>query len=198
MILEVSENMHITRNFPLLLTFLRLTILPCLLTIGISRYLTPGWNVGLALLYVLTSLTDFFDGFFARRWGRVTQLGAVLDPLADKIVMVTVFINLIAAHRLQYLVVLLLLVREFWVMGLRLIAIQEGFSVPVAWSGKLKTALQDIFIFLLILAPLNIAWLHFIKFCLLSFALFCSIGSGFYYTHRFFLKLNKRHTWNIH
>jgi len=103
------------------------------------------------LIFVIASVTDFFDGFIARKWNQMTKLGAILDPLADKMLMLAGFIGLIALDRASAFAVFLILSREFFITGLRVVAVAEGKSVASTMSGKIKTVMQMIAIGFLIM-----------------------------------------------
>jgi len=95
-----------------------------------------------ALLYALTSATDFLDGWLARRMGLVTVIGKLLDPLADKLVVISALVMLVHLGRVAAWVVVLIMAREFIITGLRTIAATEGIVIPASQEGKYKTGLQ--------------------------------------------------------
>ena len=95
-----------------------------------------------ALLFVLASVTDFFDGYIARSWKQTTKLGAILDPLADKMLVLAAFLGLMYIDRASPWAILLILVREFFITGLRVFMASEGKSVKASFIGKTKTVTQ--------------------------------------------------------
>lgn len=95
-------------------------------------------------LFLLAAFTDWLDGFLARKWAVQSPLGAMLDQIADKLLMVTILAILAMDNLLPLLLVLLIILREIWVSGLREYAGTQGLSVPVSKLGKLKTATQMI------------------------------------------------------
>jgi CDP-diacylglycerol--glycerol-3-phosphate 3-phosphatidyltransferase len=97
-----------------------------------------------ALVFVLASVTDFFDGFIARSWQQITKLGGILDPLADKMLMLAAFLGLLYIHRASPWAIFIILSREFFITGLRIQAASEGKSVAASFAGKAKTVLQMI------------------------------------------------------
>ncbi len=100
---------------------------------------------GIALFaFVTAAITDFLDGYFARRMGLVTSLGKLLDPIADKVLTASAFIFLCAheQHLCPVWVVVVILAREFLVTGLRQIAVEKGKVIAADWSGKWKTGFQ--------------------------------------------------------
>jgi CDP-diacylglycerol--glycerol-3-phosphate 3-phosphatidyltransferase len=100
---------------------------------------------------VIASVTDFFDGYIARSWNQMTKLGAILDPLADKMLVLAGFIGLIVLDRANAFAVFLILSREFFITGLRVVAVSEGKNVASTMSGKVKTVVQMIAIGFLIM-----------------------------------------------
>ena len=106
----------------------------------------PGrWGSFLAALFFgLAFITDFLDGFFARKYGCVTVLGKFLDPLADKILVSVTMILLIPLERIPVWIVILIIVREMAVTGLRSIAVNEGIVIQASTLGKYKTIFQAV------------------------------------------------------
>jgi len=90
-------------------------------------------------LYTLLCLTDYVDGWLARRWAVVTEFGKIMDPLADKL-LILVFLPLLQVQVIHFFPVFLVVAREFLVMGLRVFAAKKGLALGATWSGKLKTA----------------------------------------------------------
>ena len=108
------------------------------------------WNGGpkdcviAAWIYSAATVTDYLDGWLARRQGLVTVMGKFLDPLADKLMVMAMLIMLVALSRVPALLVVVILAREMTINGLRSIAASEGLMIPAGELGKLKTALQMI------------------------------------------------------
>src|SRR5579863_3418124 len=132
-------------SLPMLLTFIRLIgspiILPFLL-VYLLPYNTFWLNCSLAAIFVLFGLTDFFDGYLARKYHLVTPTGAMLDHIADKFLLYSTLIALLAADKLHFFWAILWIGREFFVMGLRQISLENSFSITVSSWGKLKTVMQ--------------------------------------------------------
>lgn len=143
-------------NFPTFLTLIRLIVSPLVLPV-LLVYLLPFnifWlNSLLAFLFFMMSITDFFDGYFARKYNQETTLGKLLDPLADKFLTYSALIALLAAGKIYFYWVILLIGREFFVMGLRNVALEYKFSIFVSGSAKIKTALLMMCITFIILNP---------------------------------------------
>jgi len=115
------------------------------------------WNYYTAsLLFVLASATDFFDGYIARQWNQMTMLGAILDPLADKMLTLAAFLGLMMTGEASAWAIYIIIVRELFITGIRTVAVSEGISVKASWAGKVKTVAQMIAIgFLLMHWPLG-------------------------------------------
>lgn len=190
-------------NIPLSLTLIRLIIAPLILP-ALLVYLLPldipAVNIALGILFVLFSITDFFDGYLARRYEQVTRLGAALDPIADKFLILATLISLLVIHKIYFMWVLLLIGREFFITSLRAIAAEQGFIVPVIAMGKAKTTFQMIYMTLLIIRPFNLPyeqyiWVWWTEYILLAVTLLLSLGSAYGYYRIFLyriLALNKQ------
>ncbi|MBT4856492.1 CDP-diacylglycerol--glycerol-3-phosphate 3-phosphatidyltransferase [bacterium] len=150
--------MHLVRrlNIPLILTLTRLAIAPLLLPFLIY-YLFPSQSfithIILASLCAFVCLTDFLDGYLARKYSQVTSLGKLLDPIADKLFMSAMFITLVAVQKFYFMWAILLIGREFAMNGLRAFAAQQRHIVNVSMLGRLKTTFQGILLVVIILNP---------------------------------------------
>lgn len=143
-------------NVPISLTLIRLILSPLILPVLLVNFLPYNSlliNCIMALVFVGFSLTDFFDGYLARKNGQETALGTILDPIADKFLFYSTLIALSAAHKIFFFWVVILIGREFFMMGLRQVALEHHFSVPVSGLGKYKTALQMSCLTFIILNP---------------------------------------------
>ncbi len=127
-------------NLPNMLTLGRVAAIPVVMLFiwqgERNDCVVAGW------LYSAATMTDFFDGWLARRRGLVTVMGKFLDPLADKLIVMAMLCMLVALHRVPAWLVVVILAREMTINGLRSIASTEGLVIPAGQSGKLKTALQ--------------------------------------------------------
>ena len=136
-------------SLPMLLTWARIAMVP--LVVGVF-YLPDAWiaptvkNVTACSLFTLAAITDAFDGFLARRYGQTSQLGAFLDPVADKLMVCAALVVLLGLGRIDALVALVIIGREIAVSALREWMAQVGASRSVAVSslGKIKTVAQMI------------------------------------------------------
>lgn len=138
-------------NTPNKLTIARMIIVPFLVI-----FLLTGWggeaNRYISLtLFVVASVTDWFDGYLARKNNLVTNFGKFMDPLADKLLVCSAMICMIDLKRLPGWFVIIIIAREFIISGFRLIAAENGIVIAANYWGKFKTASQMIMIILLIL-----------------------------------------------
>lgn len=168
-------------NLPNALASLRILIAPFMFWIILNPQLFTDngfditWNYYFAsLLFVVASATDFFDGYIAREWNQMTMLGAILDPLADKMLTLAAFIGLMMMGEASAWAIYIIIVRELFITGIRTVAVSEGLDIKASWAGKVKTVAQMIAIgFLLMHWPFaNL---------LLWFAVFLTLYSGFEY-----------------
>ncbi len=155
-------------------------------------YATPYFHfwghIFLAVVFIFFSITDLLDGYFARKFDQETRLGTALDPIADKFLVYATLIGLLVIDRTSFYTVLILIGRELFVMGLRLIACENGFSVPVSWFGKAKTATQFSYLTMLILQPVlkeYLVWYAFYELILVTVTLLISVGSAYSYYRNF-------------
>jgi len=110
----------------------------------------PFGDILAGLVFTIAALTDTFDGYIARKHGMVTNLGKLIDPLADKILVVAALISLVQLQRLPAWIVVVIISREFFVTGLRMVAVSEGVVIPASRGGKFKTVTQIIAILMVI------------------------------------------------
>lgn len=144
-------------NTPNTLAFIRILVSPVIFWILLNRDnatlgIHPSWMDFFAgFLFVLAGLTDFFDGFIARTWDERTKLGSIIDPLADKMLTLAAFLGLMSQGAASPWAIFLILTREFFITGLRVVAVSEGKEVSASFIGKLKTTVQLIAIGFLIM-----------------------------------------------
>lgn len=120
------------------LTLLRVAMIPLFLVILYWGF--PGSDYAALAVFILASLTDFADGYIARHYDQVTDFGKFMDPLADKVLVVTAMLWFVQCGRLPAWAVAIVIFREFAVSGMRLIAAERGRVIAAGWSGKVKTA----------------------------------------------------------
>src|ERR1700686_2875035 len=137
-------------NLPNLLTLLRIFFVPllvaALLADGSSAVLQTiipiSREIFALAVFLAAAATDLLDGYLARRWGQVTTVGTLLDPIADKLLVSAALISLVDIHRAPAWIVILIIGREFAVSGLRSIAAASGYTIRASELGKTKMAAQ--------------------------------------------------------
>jgi CDP-diacylglycerol---glycerol-3-phosphate 3-phosphatidyltransferase len=142
-------------NLPNVLTMLRILAVPVIVVALLAS--TPDGDALAAGVFALAALTDGLDGYFARSRNAVTTFGKLMDPLADKLLIIAALISLVSLHRLAAWVAMVIIARELAVTGLRALAAERGVVIAASWMGKVKTILQVAAIFALIVqdpAPL--------------------------------------------
>ena len=136
-------------NLPNGLTLSRIFLVPLLVAVLLTR--AESWEIFGGIIFAVAAITDWLDGFLARRRRQVTTLGILLDPVADKLLVSAAFISLVQMQLVPAWMVVIIVGREFAVMGLRTIAISQGVTIPASKLGKGKMATQVIAILLVIL-----------------------------------------------
>lgn len=136
-------------NLPNLLTVTRILLIPVFVMLFIEP--TPDRSLAAAIIFAIAAVTDLLDGYVARRTGQITKLGRLLDPIADKLLVLSALILLVQVDRVTALVAILIIAREVAVTGIRAIAASEGMIMSAEVTGKYKMALQVVAIVLLIL-----------------------------------------------
>jgi len=136
-------------NVPNLLTLTRILLIPVFVVLFATP--DPHRSIIAAIVFTVAAVTDLLDGYLARRSGQVTKLGKLLDPIADKLLVLSALILLVNVDRVSALVAILIIAREVAVTGIRAIAATEGMIIAAETTGKYKMALQVIAIVLLIL-----------------------------------------------
>lgn len=195
--------MHPTRSrrdlylsLPNYLSYVRVLLIPIvMILIGLQapvgsdsyRPVLGYWAAG---LFVLTGISDLFDGYLARRMKLTSVFGKFLDPLADKLMHMAVMIMLIPLGEIPAWLVFIFLFRELAVTGLRGMAAGEGFVMAADVWGKKKTALLNVALTCFLLPPLFIVLnTRFVGWVVLWMALIVSLGSGVNYFLSFFSKI---------
>jgi CDP-diacylglycerol--glycerol-3-phosphate 3-phosphatidyltransferase len=135
-------------NLPNSLTLFRIFLVPFLVVVLLTKYSN---RVGLTI-FLVAAITDYFDGYFARRMKKITRLGTLLDPIADKLLMSAAFISLVELGLARAWMVVIIIGREFAVSGLRSIAAQQGVTIAASPLGKTKMISQVVAISLLIVS----------------------------------------------
>ncbi len=171
-------------NLPTIITLSRIILIPFFVLIAPDRPFLG------ALIFGVASITDFLDGYLARKTGQITKFGIILDPIADKILVISALILLVDMARLSAWMAITIIVREFLVTGLRAVALSKDIVIPAEMGGKLKTFSQITAILCLIIG-MNIFGidLYDVGIVFIWIALVLSIVSGVQYTVSFWKKL---------
>jgi CDP-diacylglycerol---glycerol-3-phosphate 3-phosphatidyltransferase len=175
-----SSATHV--NLPNALTAFRIFLVPWLVVLLLTRT-EWGWFLGI-VVFTLAVITDYFDGWFARRRNEQTKLGAMLDPLADKLLVSAAFISLIEMEMAPAWIVALIIGREFAVTWLRSEALGRGVVMAASGAGKAKTVSQIVAIYVMLLA-LRIPLFEILVAPSLLAALGLTLYSGIDYFRRF-------------
>ncbi|MFZ3121918.1 MAG: CDP-diacylglycerol--glycerol-3-phosphate 3-phosphatidyltransferase [Thermodesulfovibrionales bacterium] len=171
-------------NIPTVLTLSRIILIPVFV---IVTYQHPFWG---AAIFGIAAVTDFLDGYLARRSGQVTKFGIILDPLADKFLVISALVVLVDMARLSAWMAIVIIVREFLVTGLRVVALSKDIIIPAEMGGKLKTTAQITSILCLILGgSIFDIDLYDVGMIFIWAALVLSIISGIQYTISFWKKI---------
>lgn len=167
-------------NLPNSLTLFRIFLVPLLVVVLLTKYSN---RLGLAI-FLVAAVTDFFDGYFARRMKKITRLGALLDPMADKLLTSAAFISLVELGLAKAWMVVIIIGREFAISGLRAIAAQQGVTIAASPLGKTKTISQVVAIALLIVSY-ELGEFRFTSEIALWVVVLFSIVSAIDYFHKF-------------
>ncbi len=131
------------------LTLLRIAMIPVFLLVLYLK--VPGANYWALGIFIAASLTDTLDGYIARHYNQITDFGKFMDPLADKMLVVAALLWFVEIGQMPGWALLVVIVREFAVSGLRMIAADKGRVIAAGWSGKVKTASTMVCIVLMFL-----------------------------------------------
>lgn len=174
-------------NLPNALTLSRIFLVPLLVVVLLTR--TERWEIIGGMIVAVAALTDWLDGYLARRRGQVTTLGIMLDPIADKLLVSAAFISLVQMELAPAWMVVVIVGREFAVSGLRSIAIARGITIPASGLGKGKMLTQVVAILLLILGKKFLGPFYILGKVSLWVAVSLALISGVDYFLRFYRKV---------
>ena len=133
------------------LTLARVVMIPLFLLVLYLQ--VPGANYWALGIFIVASLTDTLDGYIARHYNQTTDFGKFMDPLADKCLVTAAMLWFVEIGQMPGWALLIVIVREFAVSGLRMVAADKGRVIAAGWSGKVKTASTMVCICLMLLAP---------------------------------------------
>lgn len=183
-------------NVPIFLTWLRIAMIP--LVVGLF-YLPVGWvparDAIAAVAFIVAALTDWFDGWLARRWNQTSAFGAFLDPVADKLMVCAALLVLLDLNRVDSFIALIIIGREITISALRewMAKIGASGSVAVHWLGKFKTAAQMVAIpCLLYWRPIHGVSLQWVGKVLIIVAAVLTVWSMCYYLRRAWPEIRSR------
>lgn len=163
-------------NLPNKLTLLRVFMIPVFLLVlflapePINRYVA-------VIIFIVASLTDMLDGKIARKYNLVSNFGKFMDPLADKLLVMSALVSMVALEDLAAWVVIIILAREFAITGFRTLAMEANIVMAASWWGKVKTTTQMIMI-PVVLLQLPFSCMPMVENILVALAVFFTIFSG--------------------
>lgn len=185
-------------NLPNLLTLLRIFFVPLLVSVMVQEKI--GFQLGsftvsndlLALaIFLAAGVTDLLDGYLARRWGQVTTIGTLLDPIADKLLVSSALIALVQVHAVPGYLAILIIGREFAVSGLRSIAAAEGYIIQASDLGKSKMISQVVAITCVLLGLHHPQYRPFASFFMWAVVVF-ALASAVQYFAKFWKHIDAR------
>jgi CDP-diacylglycerol--glycerol-3-phosphate 3-phosphatidyltransferase len=183
-------------NLPNTLTIARIFFVPFLVAVLVQERILLHWNGAVItndiialIIFWVAAATDLLDGYLARRWGQVTTIGTLLDPIADKLLVSAALISLVQERVIAGWLVVLLVGREFAVSGLRSIAAAEGYTIRASELGKTKTVSQVVSISLLMVS-IRHTWFSGLATLSLYVVVLFSIWSAVSYFTKFWRKVD--------
>ena len=157
--MNIANKLTLSRiiMIPFILFFL--LPLPYCETCAFSGFIVsaPGRVIAF-VLFILAAMTDLLDGMLARKQGLVSNFGKLVDPIADKLLVLSVFTAFVQLGRISTYVIVLIAAREFFVTGIRVVSIEQGQVIAASWFGKIKTIFQIIALGSLMFEPIIVQW----------------------------------------
>jgi CDP-diacylglycerol---glycerol-3-phosphate 3-phosphatidyltransferase len=135
-------------NLPNILTVVRILLVPVVVVALLEE--TPNADTLAAVVFAVAALTDGLDGYIARSRGSITTFGKLMDPIADKLLIIAPLVSLVSLGRIAPWVAMVIIAREFAVTALRMVAAEQGVVIAASFLGKLKTITQVVAIFAVI------------------------------------------------
>ncbi len=162
------------------LTLLRVAMIPVLLIVLYSGINFSGY-VALAV-FALACITDFVDGYIARHYNQITNFGKFMDPLADKVLVVAAMCYFVESGQMPGWALAVVLLREFAVSGMRLVAVEQGRVIAAAWSGKVKTASTMVCLcIMMLLVELEFVYARLVNTVCIAIIVITTVYSGIEY-----------------
>lgn len=163
-------------NLPNKLTILRTILIPFFLVFLYTDFWGKG-NAYVAVgIFILASITDFLDGYIARKHNLVTNFGKFMDPLADKLLVCSALIALVDLGKIAAWIVIIIIAREFIISGFRTVAADNGVVIAASYWGKFKTTFQIIMIIALIV-DLQVPYMNYVNLALIYISLALTVVS---------------------
>ncbi|MEV4422039.1 CDP-diacylglycerol--glycerol-3-phosphate 3-phosphatidyltransferase [Patulibacter sp. NPDC049589] len=160
-------------NLPNALTVLRILLVP-VMVLALAQETGTG-DVIAAFVFWLASVTDWLDGWLARRSDLITNFGKLADPIADKLLVIAALVMLVGVDRVAAWVAVVIIGRELAVTLTRAVAAQHGEVIAAAWLGKVKTSFQILVILLLILISGGHAWLDVLVYAMVGITIWSGV-----------------------
>jgi CDP-diacylglycerol--glycerol-3-phosphate 3-phosphatidyltransferase len=160
-------------NLPNILTVVRILLVPVLVVALLGK--THGGDLLAAIVFAAASLTDAIDGHLARARNSITTFGKLMDPIADKLLIIAALVALVSLNRLEAWVAMVIIAREFAVTALRMAATQQGVIIAASPLGKLKTATQVLAVMALIVIHGHPAWVSLLVYVTVAITVFSGL-----------------------
>lgn len=169
------------QSLPMRITMSRIFAVPVIVALMWQDLLW--WNVAAAVCFVLASITDYYDGYFARKYNAVSNFGKFMDPIADKILVTSVLAMLLSLGKIDAWMVIIILARDNFIGGIRSVAAADQIIIDAKPAGKWKTAMQMVAIPIVIIGSVDtpIPYLDKIGYGVLWVSVILSITSGIEY-----------------
>ena len=170
-------------NVPNVLTVFRILLVPVLVAAMLSEFSSDSLA---AAVFIVASFTDALDGWLARRAKSESNFGKLMDPLADKLLVTSALVSLVALDRLQAWVAMVIIAREFAVTGLRQMAVEQGHVLAAGSWGKVKTVLQIAMVLALITVDGSPAWVDALVYVTVAVTVYS--GADYFFGFRALLR----------
>jgi CDP-diacylglycerol--glycerol-3-phosphate 3-phosphatidyltransferase len=175
-------------NVPNVLTVFRILLVPVLVAAMLSEFASDTLAAG---VFIVASFTDALDGWLARRAKSESNFGKLMDPLADKLLVTSALVSLVALDRVQAWVAMVIIAREFAVTGLRQMAVEQGHVIAAGSWGKIKTVLQIAMVLALIAVDGSPAWVDALVYVTVAITVYS--GADYFFGFRALLRTRASH-----